>query len=331
MRALLAVLVLLIAAPAQAADVTIKWATLAPEGTVWYRALRDIGDEWSKISDGKVEVKIYAGGVVGNETAMVKKMSIGQLHGGQITSLGLKVFDKGPQVVQTPLAIQSYDELDYVVGKLKPEFESRLSAKGINVLNWGDAGWVYLFTKKPIKSVAEAKNFTIYVYDGEPAAEKMFASFGFKTKVMGATDVLASLQAGSIDAFASTRLGALSLQWFALAKNMLAIPWTPLMGATVITDDAWNQIPEEYHAEFKAAADRIGSTMKAQIRAQDEKAVPVMQKYGLSVTEVDQVTQDEWKAKGKAVWPTVRNEVMKGDEALFDKMVEAVEEYRKSK
>jgi len=331
MRALLVCLTLLFAVPAQAADVTIKWATLAPEGTVWYRALREIGDEWSRISDGKVEVKIYAGGVVGNETAMVKKMAIGQLHGGQITSIGLKVFDKGPQVVQTPLAIQSYDELDHVVEALRPEFESRLSAKGIQVLNWGDAGWVYLFTKTPIKDVSEASKFTIYVYDGEPAAEKMFGTFGFKTKVMGATDVLAALQAGSIDAFAATRLGALSLQWFALSKNMLAIPWTPLMGATVITQDAWDQIPAEYHADFRKSANEIGARVKLQIRAQDEKAVPVMQKYGLSVTEVDAATKAGWEAKGKAVWPTIRNEVMSGSEDLFDKMIETLEAYRASK
>ena len=80
--------------------VIVKWATLAPEGTTWFRALRQIGNKWQEISGGAVQVKIYADGAVGNETAMVRKMRIGQLHGGQITNIGLVDFDPGPQVIQ---------------------------------------------------------------------------------------------------------------------------------------------------------------------------------------------------------------------------------------
>jgi len=279
--------------------VTVKWATLAPEGTTWFKAMRQIGDKWSEISGGKVKVKIYAGGVVGNETSMVRKMRIGQLHGGQITNIGLVDFDPGPQALQAPMLVRTNAELDYVMAAMGPTFEERLLEKGLVVLNWGEAGWVHLFTNKPMTSPDQAGNFKIYAYDGDPEAVKLFEKFGFNPVVMTATDVMPSLQSGLINAFPNTRLGALSLQWFALSKNMLDVPWSPLMGATVISKDVWDQIPAEFHADFKKAATDIGNQVRGEIRRQDVKAVEVMKKFGLTVNSVDPVTRAKWEKLGE--------------------------------
>lgn len=322
---LIAALLMAFAAPAQA-KVTVKLATLAPEGTSWFKALRQIGDEWSRISGGEVEVKIYAGGVVGNESQMVRKMRIGQVHGGQITNVGLADFDHAAQVIQTPLLIHDNAELDHVMAKMTPVFEERLREKGVVVLNWGDAGWVHFFTGEPMKTPADAPKFKMYAYEGDPAAVKLFDSFGFNSVVMTATDVLPSLQSGLIDAFPATRLGGLSLQWFALAKNMLDVPWAPLVGATVISTDVWAAIPEQYHAEFMKAARQVGSDMGQTIRRQDVKAVSVMEKYGLTVHQVDDATRAAWNKLGEATWPIVRSEMVPPD--VFDAVVQHLQEFR---
>ncbi len=322
---LIAALLMAFAAPAQA-KVTVKLATLAPEGTSWFKALRQIGDEWSRISGGEVEIKIYAGGVVGNESQMVRKMRIGQVHGGQITNVGLADFDNAAQVIQTPLLIHNNAELDHVMGAMTGTFEERLKDKGIVVLNWGDAGWVHFFTGAPMTKPSEAGNFKMYAYEGDPAAVKLFDSFGFNSVVMTATDVLPSLQSGLIDAFPSTRLGGLSLQWFALAKNMLDVPWAPLVGATVISADVWNAIPEQYHAEFMQVARKIGSDMGQTIRKQDVKAVQVMEKYGLTVHKVDDATRAAWNKLGEGTWPIVRTEMVPPE--VFDAVVKHLEEFR---
>jgi TRAP-type transport system periplasmic protein len=322
---LVALLCMSFAVPAQA-KVTIKFATLAPENSTWWKSLKKMGDEWSRITDGEVELKIYAGGVVGNETQMVRKMNIGQLHGGQITNVGMAMYDKRPQVIQAPMLIRSNDELDHVMAAMVPEFEAALAENGIVALNWGDAGWVHLFTKTPMEKPAETKNYKIYAYEGDPEAVKVFTTFKFEPVIMTATEVLPSLQSGLINAFPSTRLGGLALQWFALAPNMLDVPWAPLVGATVITQQAWDSIPEEHRAECMKAARDIGAEMGATIRKQDEKAVPVMEKYGLTVVRVDPKTRAEWEKLGESTWAVVRGKIV--PEATFDRVKALVDEYR---
>ncbi|HXV74234.1 MAG TPA: TRAP transporter substrate-binding protein DctP, partial [Sphingomonadales bacterium] len=67
-----------IASPARAQ--TVKLGTLAPEGSVWYNVLRAMGEEWKRVSNGRVQLRIYPGGVAGDDADMVRKMRIGQLQ-----------------------------------------------------------------------------------------------------------------------------------------------------------------------------------------------------------------------------------------------------------
>jgi len=57
--------------------VIVKMATLAPKGTEWHGMLVELGQEWKSITRGKVQLKIYPGGIIGDERDMVRKMRIG--------------------------------------------------------------------------------------------------------------------------------------------------------------------------------------------------------------------------------------------------------------
>ena len=63
----LTLLALLAAPAALAQEITIKLATLAPQGSTWHALLKEMGEKWSEISGGKVKLKIYAGGTQGSE------------------------------------------------------------------------------------------------------------------------------------------------------------------------------------------------------------------------------------------------------------------------
>jgi len=61
---------------AMSAPLVVKMATLAPEGSSWFRVLQEMGEEWSKASDGAVTLRIYPGGVAGDEDAVIRKMRV---------------------------------------------------------------------------------------------------------------------------------------------------------------------------------------------------------------------------------------------------------------
>ncbi len=326
-RTLIALVLGLLLTPAAFAQtITIKLATLAPEGTTWYNGLRQMGDRWSEISGGKVQLKIYAGGVAGNEGTQVRKMRIGQLHAAGLSSLGLLDIDPGPQVINTPMLIQSYPELDCVMQAITPTLEQRLLDKGFRVLSWSDAGWSYYFNREPVLTPADAAKYKVWAWEGDPAAVIGFRKAGLNPVVVQSVEVIPSLQSGLIDGFFSTPLATLSMQWFALAPNMLSVPWAPLTGATVITTDAWDAIPAEYHEPFLAAAREVGASLKEEIRRQDGAAIKVMEKYGLTVVQADEAVTKQWTDKAISLYPFFREEIIPAE--VFDLTQKSVEACR---
>ena len=107
---LLTLLALLALAPrAGAQEVTIKLGTLAPNGSTWHNLLKEMGEKWSEASGGKVKLKVYAGGTLGNEGDMVRKMGVGQLQAAAITTVDMHEIVKEPQTLSVPMMIDSDD------------------------------------------------------------------------------------------------------------------------------------------------------------------------------------------------------------------------------
>ena len=77
-------LVLCAALPLRAQTV-VKFATLAPDGSTWMKAMKAFTDEASAKTAGRVKFKIYAGGVSGDEKDVVRKIRLGQLQAGGFT------------------------------------------------------------------------------------------------------------------------------------------------------------------------------------------------------------------------------------------------------
>ena len=135
----------------------IKMATLAPEGSSWFRVLQEMGEEWRKASDGAVTLRIYPGGVAGDEDAMIRKMRIGQIQAAAITGIGLAYLEPSFYALHIPMMYESDEEFDYVRDRYAPVLERKMEEKGFVVLNWGDAGWVHFFSKDPVVTPEEAK------------------------------------------------------------------------------------------------------------------------------------------------------------------------------
>src|SRR5690606_40525776 len=55
----------------------------------WMREMRAAAAEIKERTGGGVEIKFYPGGVMGNDAQVLRKIRIGQLHGGAFTAGGL--------------------------------------------------------------------------------------------------------------------------------------------------------------------------------------------------------------------------------------------------
>jgi len=308
--------------------VRIRLGSVVPKGSLWDESLQYIRQEWGRISGGAVQITIYPGGVLGDETEMVRQIRQGRIQAVGLSSVGLSRIDDGVSCLQVPMMFQSYDELDYVRERVAGTIERRIEAKGFKVLNWADGGWVQTFTKVTARTPEDVKRLKLFTSAGDPETERLYKDFGFHVVPLSMTDMVTSLQTGMIEAFSTVPLFAQLQESYKLAPNMIDLLWMPLVGGTVISQQAWQQIPDGQRALMAEAARAAGDRLKAKIRAMGDQSVKEMEKRGLRVVALDAQTRAQWQASAEQAYPQLRGTYCPAD--LFDEVLRLRNAFRQT-
>ena len=317
---------LLFPAALQAQPIRIRIGTVAPQDSPWHETLKQLRQEWHRISQGAIRVQIYPGGVLGDGPEMVRQVRSGRIQAVALTSAGLHQIDNGISCLQIPLMFNSYEELDYVRTRISNQLEKRLEERGFKLLLWGDAGWVHSFTTQPARTPDDLRRLKLFTHAGDPEMESLYKEFGFRVVPLSLTDMITSFQTGMIEAVSLPPLFALLNESYRLAPNMASLRWIPLVAGTVISLRTWQQIPEELRPGMLEAATRAGDLLRGKIRQMDGDAVAEMEKRGLQVIQLDQAELDSWQKEAEEAYPQLRGRYAPAH--LFDQVRRLRDEFR---
>ena len=143
---------------------SLKFASLAPEGTSWMNRMHSLADELSDSTDGRVIIKFYPGGVAGDERDMLRKIRIGQLHGAGFTGNGLGEIVSAVRLLDTPFLFSNINEYDSVLATVSDTLKGLFREKKYELAGWASVGMVYLLSKKPIRTTADLKKSRPWVW-----------------------------------------------------------------------------------------------------------------------------------------------------------------------
>lgn len=314
-----------------AQSVTVKLATFAPANSAWHKALLDMGDAWTKATGGRVTLRVYPGGTLGTEPSTVKMMSpaVGELQAALLLPPGLARIDDAVDVFGMPFFLENEEEFRAVFTALRPMMTQRIEKQGYKVLNWGHGGWVQLFSKKEIKTIADLKAVKLYATEGDDKSIQWYKSNGFQPIPLSFNDMVGGLKRGMIEAAPSPAYGASLLQIFRDAPFMLDVKLAPLVGATVLTNDAFNKMSETDRKVILAEASKLEARFMSEAPKLDATAVGTMQQRGLKVTATTPAMMTEFRKTADAMVQTMRGTLVPAD--VFDAALQARNANRKTK
>jgi len=314
-RRFLLALLLLVAATAALAQTqtqTLRLATLAPDGSPWMRELRAAAAQVQAETGGRVEIRYFPGGVMGNDQAVIRRIRQGgQLQGGVLTSSELALIYPDASVYTLPFLFRDWAEVDHVRPQVDPLLATGFAERGFHLLGAAGIGFAYLMSTKPmIGGVADVKRARLWVPQNDVIAEMTFREGGASPIPLPIGDVFTSLQTGMIDMVANTPAGAVALQWHGKLRALYDLPLAYVLGFIVVDQRAWGRIAAADQVIvdriFKAAADRVDQT----IRRDDAAALAAMKKQGLTVVTPTPADVEYFRAVGRRV--LARLEASKG-------------------
>jgi tripartite ATP-independent transporter DctP family solute receptor len=184
-----------------AQTMTLKAADVHPPGYPNVVAIEHLGAKLEAATHGRIKLKMFPGGVLGGEKEMIEQTQVGAIDILR-TSLG----PVGPVVPEVnvfnmPFVFRDEAHMRAVIdGPIGDDMLAKITASPVKLvaLGWMDGGSRSLYTKKPVRTVADLKGQKIRMM-GNPLFVDTMNAMGGNGISMGYGEVFSALQTGVVD------------------------------------------------------------------------------------------------------------------------------------
>lgn len=222
---------------------TLKLAIVAPEGTTYATTLKKMSKEIKDKTDGRVKFKIFFGGVQGDEPDVLRKVRVGQLHGGIFTGKTLGDIHGDIRSMEIPFNFNKDREKAYkTMMNLSSFFDEGLLSKGFVNLGYYEIGQVYIVSTQEIPSLKGFDGKKIWLWEGDELVKTLVDQMKLVAVPLALPDVLSSISTGIIDSAYAPPLGIMAMQWQTKVKYLIDFPVAYSIGALLIAQDAWKSV-----------------------------------------------------------------------------------------
>ena len=319
MKTLTLILFALVASSSQA--VTIKLATLVPKGTNWAKTISDMSKEIKEKTDGKVKVKVFYGGVQGDEPDVLRKTRIGQVHGGIFTGKTLGDINSDIRAIELPFNFyHDHQKAMKAISSLREYYDNKLLTKGFVSLGFYGIGKVYVVSTKKVTNLSELQGVKMWAWEGDFLIRTMMESLGLVTVPLALPDVMSSLSTGIIEAAYGPPLAILALQWQNKIKYIIDFPTAYSLGALLVTKKQRKKIPKNYQQSVKDIAQKYVDKANKMSVKDNEQALKTLKDLGVELVEfskedlkkAEKIREDViGKLKGKLLSESIINKIEK--------------------
>ncbi len=325
----LLVLVCLIAFGSIADAQTLRIATVTPENSQWMKDMRASAKEIKERTEGRVKIKYYGGGAMGNDKQVLAKIRLGSLAGGAFTPLALASRYPDLNLYGLPLVFDSEEEAAYVRDQLDTRLEQGLEDSGFVNFGFAAGGFAVLMSNTPITSLDDMKGKRVWVPEGDPISYASMEALSLAPVTLPVTDVLTGLQTGLIDVVAMSPIGALVLQWHTKIKYVSELPLAYTLGFMAVDKKAFNKLSEADRAIVQDVMRSTYENFNVQNLVDNRAARDSLlsAKTGIKTIEFDRAEFEEVR---EVLLASNRELAKQGEFSLelYDEMLGHIEDYR---
>jgi TRAP-type C4-dicarboxylate transport system substrate-binding protein len=311
---------------AEAAE--LKFGTLAPDNTPWSDILKNFKKNLQKATKGKVRVKLYLNGVLGDEAAMLQKIKFGQLTGGGFSTGGISTVVPELQVFELPFLFNSDEEADYVMDHVVLDDMRKLcEQRGLYLYIWAVNGWHDLASnERPLDSLAALKGVKAQMQETD-IQRAFWTAVGANPVPLPVPETLNALERGMITSYATTPIFASAAQWFTQTKYWTDSNHIYQPAAVVFDLKWWNTLDEGTRKTILSFGPELQAAARKDVRGIDKDLMAQFKEAKIQVSELTPEHREELK-KACAGIPAelIKNGVF--TQALYDKVIAGLQEYR---
>jgi len=292
----------------------MKIATLAPEGTAWIALASEFVVPFlNYVSEGKISVSIYTGGIMGEDRDILRKMRLGQIHGCGCTAQGLLTVAPELSVLSLPFLFKGYKEVDHILKTFRKDIESILAKKGLMLFALLDTGYFYTFLKGEVTTLEELKKKKFITWFGD--IERAFlAELDIQPIPIAVPEVVASLRSGIINADMSPAAWFLGSQAYLTTDYFIEQPFFYSIAAIVLDKNSLINEGKKYGLNDKEVEElvelsivmtrvfKLEESWNDLLRNYEKNCLKGFINHGIKPIKLDDKELNPIEAAGKRTW-----------------------------
>jgi TRAP-type C4-dicarboxylate transport system substrate-binding protein len=268
-----------------AAQAQTKWDMPTPysEGEFHTRNVKAFAEDVNKATGGKLDISVHSNGTLIKHPDILRAVSTGQVS---IAEFLLGQFSNEDPVFaadNVPFVAPGYDAAFKFYQAQKPVLEKKLQGRGLRLLYavaWPGQG---IYTKDPLKSVADLKGTKMRTYS--PLTARLAELLGASPTVVQVPEVPQMFATGAMQAMVtSSATGTATKAWEFVKNYTKTNAWNP-KNVVVVNQRAFSRLPKEQQnalTKAAAAAEPRGWEMSKQ---REKDADELLAKNGVTVSE----------------------------------------------
>jgi len=304
----------------------VRLASFMPKNSDWGRTLDRMADEWGRVTNNKVTLRVIHDGLEGGEQKTLDSMSTDNIQAALLTSFGLHTICPSVMTLSAPFCIRNETELDLVLKAAIPFMESQIDKSKFMVLAWSKGGWVNIFSKDPIVVPEDLRRHRMATNPDDANFNAAFKNMGFTLEETEIIDVGTKIANNKINAFYQMPASVAALGLYKQLKNMMELPIAPFMGAIVINRVTWNKISKDDQDAILLVTRKISADFEAVMPRTVDNAVKSMRNSGLRVNSLSPAQEQLWFAEVQKAMPSLLGKTF--DSKLYGQMNEIISRAR---
>jgi TRAP-type transport system periplasmic protein len=300
-RVLFLCLSISMAVPGLAEAIQLKIATISPEGSFWMTRMQAGAEEVARRTEGRVAFRFYPGGVMGDDRSVLRKIRVGQLHGGAVVLGSLADVFPDSQIYAVPLKLRGFDEVDFVRERLDPFIMEGLEKGGFVTFGLAEGGFARIMSTRRVETVEDLRNAKVWVPDNDRNALEGVKAFDVAPTPLSIADVRAGLQTGLIDTVTTPPIGAVALQWHTQIRYLTDMPFLYVSGILAVDRRTFSRIAPADRAAVREVMGETFREIDRRNRADNAAAMEALRGQGIEFVSPSDAALADWRSRADTV------------------------------
>jgi TRAP-type C4-dicarboxylate transport system substrate-binding protein len=312
---------------AAAEPVTLKFATIIPDGSEYSRDAKAFARDVEAGTDGRVKVKWVFGAIAGDERQTIERIRRGQLHGAA-TSLGCASLAPSLQVFRLPGQFDDRQQARQVMARLRGAVEQELKKNGFALLGMEPFGADIVLSQQPIRSLADLRRARVWLWDQDDVWAAVAPRVGFNPITAPVEGVSHLIEERRIDAVISLPTAALAYQWSSRMSYFTPIQSSYLQACLIVSNRAFDALSIADQTTMRAAGAKAAAHFDKVCESQDAQLLGgLLEKQGLKKIPVSAAFKTEFNTALRAATQQLDDRLI--PRALRDRVATWITELRK--